>query len=74
LKKAAQPIADEERQHAWYVTDGQRGQHLAAALGLSARPFGGVFDTLLNDLLGLDAADEQFPLGVLVGRIGEALR
>jgi SagB-type dehydrogenase family enzyme len=39
----------------------------ATALGLSARPFGGVFDDLLNDTLGLDTADEQFLLAVLVG-------
>jgi len=40
----------------------------ATALGLSARPFGGVFDGLLNDELGLDDAEEQFLLAVLVGR------
>jgi SagB-type dehydrogenase family enzyme len=39
----------------------------AVALGLSARPFGGVFDGLLNRHLGLDAGDEQFLLAVLVG-------
>jgi hypothetical protein len=39
----------------------------ATALGLSARPFGGVFDDLLNDDLGLDTAEEQFLLAVLVG-------
>jgi SagB-type dehydrogenase family enzyme len=39
----------------------------ATALGLSARPFGGVFDDLLNDDLGLDGAEEQFLLAVLVG-------
>jgi SagB-type dehydrogenase family enzyme len=39
----------------------------ATALGLSARPFGGVFDDLLNHDLGLDGADEQFLLAVLVG-------
>jgi SagB-type dehydrogenase family enzyme len=39
----------------------------ATALGLSARPFGGVFDDLLNHDLGLDGAEEQFLLGVLVG-------
>jgi SagB-type dehydrogenase family enzyme len=42
----------------------------ATALGLAARPFGGVFDDLVNADLGLDAADEQFLLGVLVGRAG----
>jgi SagB-type dehydrogenase family enzyme len=40
----------------------------ATALGLSARPFGGVFDDLLNHDLGLDVAEEQFLLAVLVGR------
>ena len=39
----------------------------ATALGLSARPFGGVFDDLLNRDLGLDGAEEQFLLAVLVG-------
>ncbi|MCY1206038.1 SagB-type dehydrogenase domain protein [compost metagenome] len=40
----------------------------ATALGLSARPFGGVFDDLVNEELGLDTAQEQFLLGVLVGQ------
>ena len=39
----------------------------ATASGLSARPFGGVFDDLVNHDLGLDAAEEQFLLAVLVG-------
>src|SRR5437867_2564855 len=39
----------------------------ATALGLAARPFGGVFDDLLNHDLGLDGAEEQFLLAVLVG-------
>jgi SagB-type dehydrogenase family enzyme len=39
----------------------------ATALGLSARPFGGVFDGLLNHDLGLNTPDEQFLLAVLVG-------
>ena len=39
----------------------------ATALGLSVRPFGGVFDGLLNHNLGLDEAEEQFLLAVLVG-------
>jgi len=39
----------------------------ATALGLSARPFGGVFDDLLNHDLGLNTPDEQFLLAVLVG-------
>jgi SagB-type dehydrogenase family enzyme len=43
----------------------------ATALGLCARPFGGVFDSLLNRDLGLDEAVEQFLLGVLVGRAAE---
>ena len=40
----------------------------ATALGLSARPFGGVFDTLINRNLGLDENEEQFLLSVLVGQ------
>jgi SagB-type dehydrogenase family enzyme len=43
----------------------------ATALGLSARPFGGVFDDLVNHDLGLDGAEEQFLLAVLVGQIRE---
>ena len=43
----------------------------ATALGFCARPFGGVFDSLLNRDLGLDEAVEQFLLGVLVGRAAE---
>ena len=43
----------------------------ATALGLSARPFGGVFDDLLNRDLGLDGAEEQFLLAVIVGHIGQ---
>jgi len=39
----------------------------ATALGLAARPFGGVFDDLVNEDLGLDDEQEQFLLGVLVG-------
>jgi SagB-type dehydrogenase family enzyme len=42
----------------------------ATALDLSARPFGGVFDGLLNHVLGLDGDDEQFLLAVLVGYSG----
>jgi SagB-type dehydrogenase family enzyme len=42
----------------------------ATALGLAARPFGGVFDRLLNEELGLDEAEEQFLLSVLVGHGG----
>ncbi|HEX6104598.1 MAG TPA: SagB/ThcOx family dehydrogenase, partial [Gemmatimonadales bacterium] len=40
----------------------------ATALGLSARPFGGVFDHLINEALGLDETREQFLLSVVVGR------
>jgi SagB-type dehydrogenase family enzyme len=46
----------------------------ATALGLSARPFGGVFDDLLNHDLGLDEAEEQFLLAVLVGHTGRFLK
>jgi hypothetical protein len=34
---------------------------------LKCRPFGGVFDDLLNQELGLASADEQFLLAVIVG-------
>jgi hypothetical protein len=34
---------------------------------LSARPFGGVFDHLLNRELGVDEAESAFLLAVLVG-------
>jgi nitroreductase len=40
----------------------------ATAMGLSARPFGGVLDDLLNRELGLEDPEEQFLLGVLTGR------
>lgn len=43
----------------------------ATALGLAARPFGGVFDQLLNRELGLDESDEQFLLSVVIGHAGE---
>jgi SagB-type dehydrogenase family enzyme len=42
----------------------------ATALGLAARPFGGVFDGLLNQDLGLEETEEEFLLAVLVGRTG----
>lgn len=42
----------------------------ATALGLAARPFGGVFDALLNAELGLDQNNEEFLLAVLIGRAG----
>jgi SagB-type dehydrogenase family enzyme len=45
----------------------------AVALGLSARPFGGVFDDLLNRDLGLEGEEEQFLLSVLVGHAGGPL-
>jgi SagB-type dehydrogenase family enzyme len=41
----------------------------ATAMGLSARPFGGVLDDLLNRELGLEDPEEQFLLGVLTGRL-----
>jgi SagB-type dehydrogenase family enzyme len=41
----------------------------ATALGLRARPFGGLFDDLLNHDLGVDGDDEQFLLAVLVGLV-----
>jgi len=39
----------------------------ATSLGLAARPFGGVFDDLINAELGLDPVEEQFLLSVLIG-------
>jgi SagB-type dehydrogenase family enzyme len=39
----------------------------ATALGLSARPFGGVFDDLVNRALWINEDEEQFLLAVLVG-------
>ena len=39
----------------------------ATALGLDTRPWGGVFDDMLNDALGLTTDDEQWLLSVLVG-------
>jgi SagB-type dehydrogenase family enzyme len=42
----------------------------ATALEVDARPFGGVFDDILNKLLGLDSTDEQFLLSVIVGYAG----
>jgi SagB-type dehydrogenase family enzyme len=42
----------------------------ATALGLNARPFGGVFDDLLNREIGLDGEEEQFLLAVLAGHTG----
>jgi hypothetical protein len=40
----------------------------ATALGLSVRPFGGVFDGPMNELLQLDERREQFLLAVVLGR------
>jgi SagB-type dehydrogenase family enzyme len=40
----------------------------ATALGLSARPFGGVFDRLINEMLRLEETREEFLLAVVVGR------
>src|SRR5439155_21793976 len=43
----------------------------ATALGLHARPFGGVFDDMLNQALGLDSEDdEQFLLSTIIGYCG----
>ncbi len=42
----------------------------ATALGLAARPFGGVFDGLMNRALQLDEEEEQFLLAVLIGHGG----
>lgn len=42
----------------------------AVAMGLAARPFGGVFDSMINAQLGLDDAEEQFLLSTLVGHAG----
>jgi SagB-type dehydrogenase family enzyme len=42
----------------------------ATALGLAARPFGGVFDGLINEDLGLKETQEEFLLSVLIGRTG----
>jgi SagB-type dehydrogenase family enzyme len=46
----------------------------ATALSLSARPFGGVFDDLLNRDLGFSGEDEQFLLAVLVGHAPSPIR
>jgi SagB-type dehydrogenase family enzyme len=46
----------------------------AVALGLTARPFGGVFDSLMNEHLALDEAEEQFLLSVLVGHTSQTMR
>lgn len=43
----------------------------STALGLHARPFGGVFDDLLNHALGFDTDSEQVLLSVIVGYAGD---
>ncbi len=42
----------------------------ATALGLDAKPFGGVFDDLLHKAMDLDVAQEQFLLSVIMGHAG----
>jgi SagB-type dehydrogenase family enzyme len=44
----------------------------ATALGLAARPFGGVFDSTFNAELGLEQDKEEFLLAVLIGRGGKS--
>jgi len=44
---------------------------VATALRLHARPFGGVFDDLLNRALGFNTGSEQFLLSVVVGYAGD---
>jgi SagB-type dehydrogenase family enzyme len=39
----------------------------ATALGISARPFGGVFDDMLNSLLLPNPTEEQFLLSIIFG-------
>lgn len=45
---------------------------VAHALGLSAGPFTGVFDKLVDKMIGLNSHDSSFALGVLVGREARA--
>jgi SagB-type dehydrogenase family enzyme len=45
----------------------------ATALGLGARPFGGVFDSLINAELRLEPSEEQFLLSVLIGHTGATI-
>jgi SagB-type dehydrogenase family enzyme len=42
----------------------------ATALGMDARPFGGMFDEMVNAALGLATDEEQFLLSVLLGHAG----
>jgi SagB-type dehydrogenase family enzyme len=42
----------------------------ATALGIDARPFGGMFDEMVNAALGLATDEEQFLLSVLLGHAG----
>jgi SagB-type dehydrogenase family enzyme len=42
----------------------------SVALDLDARPFGGVFDEMVNSALGLNTSQEQFLLSVIVGHAG----
>lgn len=46
----------------------------ATALGIDARPFGGVFDDMLNQLLCPGTEDEQFLLSVILGYTDERLQ
>jgi SagB-type dehydrogenase family enzyme len=43
----------------------------ATALGLQARPFGGLFDDLLNRRLGFQSESEAFLLSVIIGHAGK---
>jgi SagB-type dehydrogenase family enzyme len=43
---------------------------VATALGFAARPFGGVFDGLINKAIGLYESQEEFLLSVLIGHAG----
>ena len=45
---------------------------VAHALGLRAGPFTGVFDSLVDQALGLDSQEASFVVGVLVGREGSS--
>jgi SagB-type dehydrogenase family enzyme len=45
---------------------------VAHALGLRAGPFTGVFDSLVDQAIGLDAHEANFVVGVLVGREGNS--
>jgi SagB-type dehydrogenase family enzyme len=45
---------------------------VAHALGLRAGPFTGVFDSLVDQAIGVDAQEANFVVGVLVGREGSS--